>query len=249
MADWGYELNKNREKKIRSLEKKLVLENHIPRWEPENKLTTSENPMLNIGSEVHPVNHAKRANTFLIQLVAASILFFVTLLGVRYPDTEQWIKTVWDQKIPYDKLTAWYQEVVGSRPTLLPVFSEQRVPKQQEISWLSPVKGKVVLSYSQQRKGIVIQTAGKVPVVASRDGIVTFVGTKPGIGQTVIVRHGDNKETWYGFLGQVTPKVNDVVKKGRTIGQVLARSDHYFVYFALQTNGKFTNPTGIIPFG
>lgn len=247
IEDWSYELNKNREQKIRLLAKKLEQGNRFPIGGSDDQLPVSEKSTFSKWNDIHtePKATKKRINVFLAQLVAASVLFFVTLLGIRYPTTEQWVKTVWNQTMPYDQLTAWYQEVVGSRPTLLPVFSEQK----QDDSWIAPVKGKVVLSYNKQRKGVVIQTAGKVPVVAPRDGIVTFVGTKPGMGNTVIMKHESGEETWYGFLNKVTLKKNTKVKKGQTIGQVMERSNHYFVYIALQADGKFIDPIGIIPLG
>lgn len=246
MADWGYELNKNRERKIRSLERKLESMNRIPAWNTKEKIEEVEKPSTIKWTDIQEGERKNKSkNRFLIQMVAASVLFFITLVGSRYPETEAWIMTAWNQKIPYEKLSAYYQEIVGSRPTLLPVFSGE---KQQIEKWAAPVKGKVVLSFNEQRKGIVIQTTGKVPITAAKTGVVTFVGHKTGIGQTVIIQHEDGKQTWYGFLGKIQLKVKDQVKKGQMIGQVTPRSDQYFVYVALQENGQFIDPTGIIPF-
>lgn len=239
MADWSYELIKSREQKIRSLARKLEMGNSIQSEKIDNKFTVHENSTWN---EIEPVSVKKNhVNVFLLQLVAASALFFITLLGIRYPTTAHFIQTAWNEQMPYDKLTTWYEDLVGSRPTLLPVFP-------QTSSWMSPTKGKVVLPYDEQRKGVVIQTTGAAPVVASSDGMVSFVGTKRGIGTTVILEHPDGKKSWYGFLGQVIPKVGDKVHKGQQIGKVGARGGHYFVYIALQSNGQFIDPNGIIPF-
>ncbi|MXQ55328.1 M23 family metallopeptidase [Shimazuella alba] len=245
MVDWGYELNKNREKKIRSLERKLELGRREPSWEPKEIETDIEKQSFMKWSDT-PKNkeYKKPKNVFLFQLVAAAMLFLITVLGSRYPAAEEWIHTAWNQKIPYDKLTAYYQEIVGSRPTLLPVFSGE---KKQIEKWAAPVKGKIVLSFNEQRKGVVIQTTKNVPVAAAKSGTIIFVGDKTGIGQTVIVRHGDGKETWYGFLGKVNLHVKDNVKRGQIIGQVKPRNNQYFVYVGLQENGQFIDPTGIIP--
>jgi stage IV sporulation protein FA len=249
MTDWGYELNKNREKKIRSLERKLESEHRMSTWEPKETRAEMDKPSFpkwaDMDLEEEEKKKKKSKNVFLIQMVAASVLFLVTLLGTRYPVTEEWIATAWNQKMPYEKWSALYQEIVGSRPTLLPAFSNE---KKQVEKWAAPVKGKVVLSFNEQRKGIVIQTTGKVPVTAAKTGKITFVGEKTGIGQTVIVLHEDGKETWYGFLGNIQLKVKDEVKKGQTIGEVTPRSNQFFVYVALQENGQFIDPTGIIPF-
>ncbi|MCH5584051.1 M23 family metallopeptidase [Shimazuella sp. AN120528] len=246
MADWGYELNKNREQKIRSLERKLESMNRTPTWEPKEKFDEIDRSSIVKWTDTQEGKAKNNSqNVFLMQMVAATMLFLITLVGSRYPATERWISTAWNQKIPYEKVSAFYQEVVGSRPTLLPVFSGE---KKQVERWAAPVKGKVVLSFNEQRKGIVIQTAGKMPITAAKTGVVTFVGNKTGIGQTVIIQHEDGKQTWYGFLGKIQLKVKDKVKRGQTIGQVTPRSNQYFVYVALQENGQFIDPTGIIPF-
>ncbi|WP_028775492.1 M23 family metallopeptidase [Shimazuella kribbensis] len=248
MTDWGYELNKNREKKIRSLERKLEAGNKMSTWESNEIQTEMDKPSFVKWTDTQLEEERekkKTKNVFLMQMVAASVLFLLTLLGSRYQVTEEWIATAWNQKLPYEKLSVLYQEMVGSRPTLLPVFSND---KKQVEKWAAPVHGKVVLSFNEQRKGIVIQTSGKVPVTAAKTGTITFVGNKTGIGRTVIVRHEDGKETWYGFLGNIQLKVKDQVKKGQTIGEVTPRSNQFFVYVALQENGQFIDPTGIIPF-
>jgi stage IV sporulation protein FA len=245
MADWGYEIIKNREKKIRSLEKKLELGNRVQRREPQEIESDLENQSFLHWDDPQENRKKTKKNVFLMQMVAAAVLFFLTLMGTRYADTEQWITTAWNQKMPYEKLSAYYQDLFGSRPTLLPVFSKE---KKQVEAWSAPVKGKVVLSFNEQRKGVVVQMTKNAPVIAAKTGIITYVGKKAGIGQTVIVRHPDGKETWYGFLGKVDVKVNDKIKKNQSIGQVIPRSNQYFVYVALQENGQFIDPTGIIPF-
>jgi stage IV sporulation protein FA len=246
MADWGYELNKNRERKIRSLERKWESMNRTSTWESKETLDEVDSPSIVKWTDTPEIYKKKKTkNVFLMQMVVASLLFLITIIGTRYPATEAWITTAWNQKIPYEKLSAFYQDIVGSRPTLLPVFSPEKKPVEK---WAAPVKGKVVLSFNEQRKGIVIQTTNKVSITAAKTGVVTFIGNKTGIGQTVIIQHENGKQTWYGFLGKVDLKVKDKVKRGQTIGQVTSRNDQYFVYVALQENGQFIDPTGIIPF-
>jgi stage IV sporulation protein FA len=248
VADWGYELLKNRERKIRALERKLESMNRTPAWEPKEIPEEIDRSPVVKWTEIPETDpKRKRKNVFLIQMVAAAMLFLVTLIGMRYPVAEEWITTAWNQKIPYEKLSAYYQEIVGSRPTLLPVFSGKKKEEPVE-KWTAPVKGKVVLSFNEQRKGVVIQTAANVKVTAARTGVVTFVGNKTGIGQTVIIQHKDGKQTWYGFLGKIPLKVNEEVKQGQLIGQVTSRSNQYFVYIGLQESNQFIDPTGIIPF-
>ncbi len=241
MADWSYELNKNREKKIRSLARKLEVGSSTI----DDRMDATDSRW----DEIHTTSKKKsHANSFLLHLVAASVLFFITIIGARYPAAEEFIQTAWNQQMPYEKLTAWYQGIVGSRPTLLPVFPEQHTAETKSSQWTAPVRGKMVLSYTAHRKGVVIQTSGKLPVVAGNDGTVVFVGQKQGIGTTAVLRHADGKESWYGFLGKVTPKVGAQVKKGQQIGRVAERGGHYFVYLALLSNGQFIDPNGTIPF-
>jgi murein DD-endopeptidase MepM/ murein hydrolase activator NlpD len=237
MADWSYELARHREQKIRTLQRKLEMDGRMPTWEAEH---VGEN--VTWGGAQKPARRS--IHVFLVQLVIAAMLFLCTLIGVRYPVAEQWITTAWEQKIPYEQLTTYYQQFVGSRPTLLPTF----MPEKPAETWIAPVKGKVVLPFTAQRKGVVIQTEGAVPIVATKSGKITFIGQKTGIGKTMIISHEDGKETWIGFLGEVEGSVGTTVKQGTEIGKVTPRNQQYFVYLALKNQGQFINPVGSISF-
>jgi stage IV sporulation protein FA len=237
MADWSYELARHREQKIRALQRKLEMDGRLTTWEAER---SDEN--ITWGGTQKPVRRS--VHVFLVQLVVAAMLFLLTVIGIRYPVVEQWITTAWQQKMPYEQLTAYYQQIVGSRPTLLPTF----VPEKPQETWIAPVQGKVVLPFTTQRKGVVIQTEGAVPIVAAKSGKITFVGQKTGIGKTMIIAHEDGKETWIGFLGEVKATVGTTIKQGTEIGKVTPRNQQYFVYLALKDQGQFVNPVGSIPF-
>ena len=56
-------------------------------------------------------------------------------------------------------------------------------------------------------------------------GLVTFVGTKEGFGNTVIVQHADKSYTWYGNLADFDVSVYQYIDKGVPVGKASAVED------------------------
>lgn len=71
--------------------------------------------------------------------------------------------------------------------------------------------------------GIIIRSAAGVPVYATADGVVKFIGTRVGYGRLLIIDHGGGEiESIYGNLGQIIPAQKLAVSKGELIGFVAA---------------------------
>ncbi len=117
---------------------------------------------------------------------------------------------------------------------------EKTSPYKQSVSTLSieidkkslkwPVNGEVISSFGKQyvkelntyliNDGIKIKTSAQSNVVCVMDGIVVFSGEFRGFGNVVIVDHGNNIYTTYGFLKDIYVEKGVSVKEGTIIGSV-----------------------------
>lgn len=75
-------------------------------------------------------------------------------------------------------------------------------------------------NYKLSHKGHFYKAAMGEPVKLVHNGAVSFVGSIPGYGKTVIVEHGDHYYTVYAFLNETHVKQDQVINKGDVIGQV-----------------------------
>jgi murein DD-endopeptidase MepM/ murein hydrolase activator NlpD len=94
--------------------------------------------------------------------------------------------------------------------------------------------------------GIDYAAASGTPVSSIGDGSVTAAGRRrDGLGITVIVRHPNGYNSWYGHLSGIARGVSRgaKVRKGQVIGYVGATgmATGLHLDFRLQRNGKFVN--------
>ncbi|HEY6103912.1 MAG TPA: M23 family metallopeptidase, partial [bacterium] len=68
--------------------------------------------------------------------------------------------------------------------------------------------------------GIDIAAPVGTPIMAARDGVVTFAGMQGGYGQLVVLDHGDGLTTWYGHASTVIAVVGQRVQRGELIARV-----------------------------
>jgi murein DD-endopeptidase MepM/ murein hydrolase activator NlpD len=82
------------------------------------------------------------------------------------------------------------------------------------------------------------------PVVATANGVVTFVGKKGFLGKTMVINHGHGMVTRYGHLKDYVKKKGDKVERGDTIGLLgsTGRSTGPHVHYEVRLNGVPVNP-------
>ncbi|MEV5030013.1 M23 family metallopeptidase [Paenibacillus sp. LPE1-1-1.1] len=110
-----------------------------------------------------------------------------------------------------------------------------------------PVSGSRLTSKFGQRWGRMhngIDLTGSKNIHASDNGIVEFVGTKPGLGNTIIINHKNGYTTVYGHLSSYKTKVGAVVEQGDTIGIMgsTGNSTGVHLHFEVHKNGVLQNP-------
>ena len=86
--------------------------------------------------------------------------------------------------------------------------------------WSGAVTSGFGLRHGTMHDGIDIAAPVGTPVHAADSGMVAFVGTLNGYGNTVIIRHSDNYVTVYGHNSRVLVREGAVVARGQNIAEV-----------------------------
>lgn len=83
-----------------------------------------------------------------------------------------------------------------------------------------------------------------VPVTASREGVVTFVGVAGGYGKLIKIKHPNGYETRYAHLRKIYVKKGQRVKQGQSLGEsgMSGRVTGPHLHFEVRKNGKPVNP-------
>jgi len=104
---------------------------------------------------------------------------------------------------------------------------------------LSPFTGKLV-----PHLGVDIAAKEGAEIIAPADGIVTFVGKKPGYGKTLIIKHGYGVETLFGHNSDVLVKKGQLVYRGMKIAKVgnTGRSTGPHLHYEVLVNRRNKNP-------
>jgi stage IV sporulation protein FA len=89
-------------------------------------------------------------------------------------------------------------------------------------------------------------------VKAIKEGVVTSVGVKDGLGKTIVIQHSDKSESWYGNLADIKVSLYDNVKKEQVVGTVSDSTGTDKTkgkyYFAIKKEDQFINPIQVIRF-
>ncbi len=117
-----------------------------------------------------------------------------------------------------------------------------------------PVKGWLTSSFGMRRdpfngrrkmhEGLDIAARTGTPVIATADGIVSSVKTRPGYGKVVTIDHGYGYRTIYGHNSKYHVKVGQRVRRGDRVASVgnTGRSTGSHVHYEIRLNGVPVNP-------
>jgi murein DD-endopeptidase MepM/ murein hydrolase activator NlpD len=95
-------------------------------------------------------------------------------------------------------------------------------------------------------QGIDIAVKYGAEVRAAASGRVSFAGVQGGYGHTVVIDHGDSRQTRYAHLSDVSVREGETVTEGQTIGRSGAsgRSSGPHLHFELLVAGTPVDPAG-----
>ncbi|MBD9727678.1 peptidoglycan DD-metalloendopeptidase family protein [Streptomyces caniscabiei] len=142
-------------------------------------------------------------------------------------------------------------ESVDDPPGKLPAGRQMAMPLSGNPPVTSPYGWRMhpTLGVRKLHTGIDFGAGSGTPVLAARDGVVTFAGWSNGYGNRVVISHGtidgDTISTTYNhMLSGLSVGVGDQVKVGQRVGLVgsTGYSTGAHLHFEVQQNGAYVNP-------
>ena len=132
------------------------------------------------------------------------------------------------------------QNLLASTPAIRPISRGEK-------SWVTSSFGFRRSPFTGQRefhRGFDISTRKETPILATAEGVVTFVGKKGLLGNTVIIDHGHGMVTRYGHCSKFLKKRGEKVKRWEPIALVgnTGRSTGPHVHYEVRLNGIPVNP-------
>ena len=137
------------------------------------------------------------------------------------------------------------EKPAGTEPVAVPLR-----PFQGALDW--PVQGRIIGFFGQPsnrlgggavRNGIEIAADEDMPVRAIHGGSVGFAGPFTGFGTLVILDHGGNGYSLYGYLLSTALEQGQTVETGAEVGRVgLAPAGPPTLYFEMRIDGRSVNP-------
>jgi stage IV sporulation protein FA len=195
-----------------------------------------------------------RKEVFILKVIVSTILVVIVAIlfktnNTAFDHSRSVVQGVFEQEFPFATVSEWYEEQFGT-PLALWTDSPKKETGVAHVDYAVPATGKIIETFEANGQGVLVQTAVHASVEAIDKGRVTFVGTKQGIGKTVIIQHADGSYSWYGKLDSVAVKLYDQVEAKRTIGTVSNNDDEKSgnYYFAIKQKDGFVDPNKVIPF-
>jgi septal ring factor EnvC (AmiA/AmiB activator) len=156
---------------------------------------------------------------------------------------------VGELQVAYTRLQQQVTALSAEKPSADPIAVPLR-PFQGALEW--PVQGRIVGAFGQPsarlggtalRNGIEIAAEEDAPVRAIHGGTVGYAGPFTGFGTLVIVDHGNNGYSLYGYLASTSLQQGNAVEAGAEVGRVgLAPAGPSTLYFEMRIDGRSVNP-------
>ncbi len=135
---------------------------------------------------------------------------------------------------------------VAPKPAVLSPLA----PLRGDLLW--PVSGRVTGRFGRPvantvdptaANGVEITSREGNPVRALHSGTVSFAGPFGGFGNLVIVDHGGNTLSLYGYLGAISVNRDDEVQSGAELGRVGAgASGEAVLFLEIRVDGRSVDP-------
>jgi murein hydrolase activator len=176
----------------------------------------------------------------------ASVTELIRQIDSRRDLTAQYVGEL---QVAYTRLQQQVTTLATEKPAGEAVAVPLR-PFQGALEW--PVQGRLVGPFGQPsnrlggtavRNGIEIAAEEDSPVRAIHGGSVGYAGPFTGFGTLVILDHGGNGYSLYGYLASTALKQGEAVETGAEVGRVgLAPAGPPTLYFEMRIDGRSVNP-------
>lgn len=138
-------------------------------------------------------------------------------------------------------------------PVRPPIRQEEASAGAEKVlSMVSPVDGRIVRPFGAESggkasKGIEYEVAPGAAVKAAAAGEVAFVGTLPGYGRVIALRHGADWATVYAGTGTEYVAVGQVVGTGDTLAGTDTTTNR--LHFQVRRRGAAVDPAALLTAG
>lgn len=214
-----------------------------------DQLPSYDSPPPKDSNTNHPLF---KKEVFLFKVLVSACLFLIVAImfkndGAIFEKPKAFVVEAMDKNFQFATVINWYEEQFGQTFALLP--KKQTEESVEEAQPSLPATGKVLQAFEQDGQKISIETNMGEKVEAANGGVVEFIGEKPGFGQTVIIQHADQSQSWYGNLAEIDVKAYDYVEKSAEVGEAATKEDGKgLFYFAIKKGDDFVDPSQVIPF-
>lgn len=194
---------------------------------------------------------------FLFKLLASACLFLVVAIlfkneTVTFEPARNFVKTSMEKDFQFVAVANWYEEQFGKPLALLPFNDEKKTEKMntEGTDYALPASAKIIENFDANGQRMTIETNKDNVVEAMSEGLVSFAGKKDDFGKTVIIKHADKSESWYGNLDEINVKLYEYIEVGTKIGTSTTMEDGIkgSFYFAIKKDDDFIDPIQVIPF-
>ena len=189
-----------------------------------------------------------------ICLLFAMGIIFQSSSGI-FAGAKDLVQQSFQEDFQFTAMEKWYEDAFGRPLALLPpemdVVAPGNFDGEGNNIYALPANGVIRQSFTENGRGIYVETDSQEQVEAIRGGMVRFVGEDEAKewGKVVVVRHYDGGESWYGMLDNISVQLHDHVEGGDILGQVSPHDEKERVgvyYFALKERDTFIDPTDVI---
>lgn len=189
-------------------------------------------------------------NQLMYKWVGAIGLFFICLFIFQtniapLQNTKDWLMTQLNEEFPFATVNEWYVANFGVPLSITPQKVQFDI---LENGYTLPVIGHVTEVFSDNGTGIMISPENETVVSAMRRGVVIFAGNDPETMKTVIIQHGDNSKSTYGFLSSIHVHTYQIVESEEVIGTFQpSEQQSETVFFSIEKGNQYIDPFQVIP--
>ena len=120
--------------------------------------------------------------------------------------------------------------------------------KLEELKWVWPVPPNQEFHYSQNQKGLDINTEVGGYTLAAADGEIVYAGEElEEYGQLVLISHGQKYLSVYGHNGEILAKEGQKVRRGERIARPTIQDNKAYLYFEIRLGGESIDPLSLLP--
>lgn len=198
-----------------------------------------------------------RKEYFLFKILVSACLFLIVAIlfknhSAGFDSSRNFVVKTMENDFQFVTVANWYEDQFGKPLALFPIKEVEEDQKESapKTEYALPASARILEDFNKNGQRITIETSKGEAVTAMNEGLVRFAGKKDGFGKTVIIKHADNSEAWYGNLEEINVNLMEYIEKGTEVGKsaVMEDGDKGSFYFAIKKGDDFIDPFQVIPF-